>query len=164
MTGRDELALIAELGAAYAGFLAIFLIFARREGRFSPADSLAIRSMILGSFSAVFIALFPIVLGTFDLSEAIVWRVASGFGLLVLLPVGASMGLAQRRLSPSEKIELGSLPIAAWILVFAITTLFLSNVFAIFGDPSAGPHIGGLVVMLAITTLNFADIAFKRLI
>ena len=62
MGATDELALFAQLGAAFAGFIAIFLIFARREGRFSAADSLRIRSIILASFSAVFFSLVPLVL------------------------------------------------------------------------------------------------------
>jgi uncharacterized membrane protein YhaH (DUF805 family) len=165
LAGRDELALIAELGAAYAGFLAIFLIFARREGRFSPSDGLAVRSMILGSFSTIFLALVPLAIGTFGIAEQIVWRASSTFGLLVLLSVGANISLASRRLSPEDRTELGSTaPMVAWALTALIAILFLSNVFAVLGPPSAGLHIAALVALLGITTLNFADIAFKRLI
>lgn len=57
MHATDELALLTELGAAFAGFVAIFLIFARRERRFSPADSLRIRSIILASFRVSSVAL-----------------------------------------------------------------------------------------------------------
>jgi hypothetical protein len=70
MNAMSELVLFAELGAAFAGFIAIFLIFARREGRFSPADSLRIRSIILASFSVVFTALAPLVLGQAGFSGA----------------------------------------------------------------------------------------------
>ena len=164
VTGRDELSLIAELGAAYAGFLAIFLIFARREGRFSPSDGLAIRSMILGSFGTIFIALVPLALGTLDWVEANVWRASGAFGLLMSVFIAGNVGLSQRRLAPEERAKLGRLPIAAWALSALIVSLFLSNLLAAFGGPSAGLHIASLVLLLGITTLNFADIAFRRLI
>jgi hypothetical protein len=165
LAGRDELTLIAELGAAYAGFLAIFLIFARREGRFSPSDGVAIRSMILGSFSIVFIALVPLALGAIGVVEETAWRSSSCFGLIVSLAIGANIGFSIRRLSPEERTELGSTgPIVAWGLTALIAFLLLSNTFALFGPPSAGLHIAALVALLGITTLNFADIAFERLI
>jgi len=165
LAGRDELTLIAELGAAYAGFLAIFLIFARREGRFSPSDGLAVRSMILGSFSTIFIALVPLALGTFDIVEENLWRVSSSFALFVSFLVGANMGLASRRLSTEDRAELGfRAPMMAWALTALIVILFLCNALAVLGPPSAGLHIAGLVALLGITTLNFGDIAFKRLI
>ena len=98
MSGRDELVLMAELGAAFAGFLAIFLIFAKREGRFSPTDSLAVRSMILGSFSTVFLALAPLALAALGAGESLVWRTSSGLGLLAALSISLSMALAHRRI------------------------------------------------------------------
>lgn len=165
MTGHDELALIAELGAAFAGFLAIFLIFAKREGRFSPVDSLAVRSMILSSFSTIFIALVPLALAVLEFSEPVVWRSSSGFGLLVLSLVAVNMGLSQRRIPPSSRTDLNSaLVIAVWLMASTVAALFAANVFAVFGTPSAGLHISALVVMLAVTALNFSDIAFKRLV
>ena len=165
MTGRDELALIAELGAAFAGFLAIFLMFAKREGRFSPVDSLAVRSMILTSFSTIFIALVPLALAALEFSEPVVWRASSGFGLLGFCLVAVNMGLSQRRIPPSSRTDLNSaLVIVVWLMASTAVALLTANVFAVFGSPSAGLHISALVVMLAITALNFSDIAFKRLI
>lgn len=165
MSGHDELTLIAELGAAFAGFLAIFLIFAKREGRFSPVDSLAVRSMILTSFNTIFIALVPLALAALGFSEPVVWRASSGFGLLVFSLVAVNMGLAHRRIPPSDRTDLNSaLVIAAWLMASSAVALFLANVSAVFGTPSAGIHISALVVLLAITALNFVDIAFKRLV
>jgi hypothetical protein len=165
LTGRDELTLIAELGAAFAGFLAIFLIFARREGRFSPVDSLSVRSMILTSFSTMFIALVPLALAAYDFSEPVLWRVSSGFGFVVFFSVATNMGLTHRRIPPSDRADLNTaLVVVAWFLASAGVGLFLANTSAVFGPPTAGIHISALVVLLAITAVNFADIAFKRLI
>ena len=87
MNLRDELGLIAELGVAFAGFVSIFLIFARAEGRFSPADSLRVRSIILASMSAVFMALLPLVLIHAGVTDGSLWRSASLAALVIgLLP------------------------------------------------------------------------------
>jgi hypothetical protein len=165
VSGRDELILLAELGAAFAGFLAIFLIFARREGRFSPIDSLAVRSMILGSFSTVFLSLAPLALAALEVSELAVWRASSALGLLLILSVGVSMALAHRRVPRDVRSDLKPiLVVAAWSLATLVTALFIANLAGYFGGPSAGLHISGLVLLLGITALNFSDIAFKRLI
>jgi hypothetical protein len=165
LIGHDELILIAELGAAFAGFLAIFLIFAKREGRFSPVDSLAVRSMILSSFSTIFIALVPLALALLGFSEPVVWRASSGFGLLAFALVGLNMGLAQRRIPADDRGDLSrGLVIGAWLMGSVAAVLLVANVSAVFAPSSAGLHIAALVVLLAITALNFSDIAFKRLI
>ncbi len=165
MSGHDELILMAELGAAFAGFLAIFLIFARREGRFSPTDSLAVRSMILGSFSTLFLALAPLALAALDTPEVVVWRVSGALGFLVFISVSASMALAHRRIPRDARADLNPrLVIAAWLLASLAMVLFLANLAGQFGGPSAGLHISALVVLLGITAINFSDIAFKRLI
>ena len=127
MTGREELALIAELGVAFAGFLAIFLIFARREGRFSPADSLRVRSIIVSSLAAVFLALAPLAMSLYGWQGAVLWRAASG-------------------------------------LVLVIGVLLISNIFEVFGAPSAAPYVAALICTLGIAASNFVTIAFQRLL
>ena len=47
MPGSSELILIAELALGYAGFMAIFLIFARRKGHFNLADAFIVCGAIL---------------------------------------------------------------------------------------------------------------------
>jgi len=66
--------LIAELGIGFAGFLAIFLIFVRSEGRFSPADSVRVRVIILSSFITIFMALLPLLLMLSDVATSTMWR------------------------------------------------------------------------------------------
>lgn len=113
MQGAAELALIAELGVGYAGFVAIFLIFARRDDRFSPADSLRVRSIIASSFQTVFYALLPLALSLYGLTEPQLWRVAS----LPAIATGALVGLHIARvhlsLTPEDRLEVGI--IHSWI-------------------------------------------------
>lgn len=165
MQGSDELILLAELGAAFAGFLAIFLIFARRDGRFSPTDSLAVRSMILGSFMTLFLALAPLVLAALEIEPATVWRVSSALTLLVIVLVAVNMARAHRRIPRDARGDLKTgLVVVAWTLATTVAVLSAINLLGLAGSRAAGVHLASLVAILGITAVNFSDIAFKRLI
>ena len=165
MAPTGELALFAELGAAFAGFIAIFLIFARREGRFSPADSLRIRSIILASFSAVFFSLVPLVLHRGGLSGASLWRAASAVALVGGLVQGAVVARSQFALSPEDRTDVGRVhSVITWGLFTVAAILFMSNVFALGTAPAAWPYLASLTCILAIAAMNFVTIAFQRLL
>lgn len=165
MTGREELALIAELGVAFAGFLAVFLIFARREGRFSPADSLRVRSIIVSSLSAVFLALLPLALNLYGLEGPSLWRMASILALAVGTATSLHVGLKQLALPPEERAKVGFVHSnIAWGLVLVIAMLLVSNVLGLFHEPSAAPYVGALICALGVATSNFVTIAFQRLL
>lgn len=165
MNAAPELSLLAELGAAFAGFIAIFLIFARREGRFSPADSLRIESIILASFAAVFFSLFPLVLYHSGFPDGTTWRVASAVALLAGLAAGGVVARRHLALSPEDRAEVGVWhAVVTWSL-FTLAAVFLaSNLFAVFHDPTAWPYLATLVCVLAIAAANFVTIAFQRLL
>jgi len=161
----DELALIAELGVAFAGFLAVFLIFARREGRFSPADSLRVRSILVSSFSAVFLALLPLILNLYGLPVLTLWRVASCSGLVLGSLIALHIASIQYALRPAERAAVGLLHTGvAWGLVGIVFVLLLGNTIGLFGGPSAGPYMTALVCTLGVATSNFITIAFQRLL
>jgi len=165
MTGREELILIAELGAAFAGFLAIFLIFARREGRFSPADSLRVRSIIVSSLAAVFLALVPLGMNLYGLQGAILWRTASVVGLALGVGVSLHVGLRQYALPAEERAAVGFVHSnVAWGLVIVSFVLLASNIFGLFSEPTAAPYVTALICCLGIATSNFVTIAFQRLL
>lgn len=52
----EHLPVFAEVCVAYAGFISIFLIFARRDGRFEKYDSLRVESIFTASFMGVFMS------------------------------------------------------------------------------------------------------------
>jgi hypothetical protein len=165
LTGREELALIAELGIAFAGFLAIFLIFARREGRFSPADSLRVRSIIVSSLSAVFLALLPLAIHLYGMEDARLWRTSSIVALTVGVLMSVHVGRKQYALPPEDRAEVGFLHSnVAWGLVLVSGLLLASNILGVFREPSAAPYIASLICALGIATSNFVTIAFHRLL
>lgn len=165
MAATGELALIAELGVAFAGFLAIFLIFARREGRFSPPDSLRVRSILISSFFAVFFALLPLALSLYGMRTHTLWRIASGAGLFIGVLAGLAIARRQLALTPEERATVGNLhTIVAWGLVFLAAVLFAGNTLGMFGEPAAAPYVTALICSLGVATSNFVTIAFQRLL
>ena len=164
-SATELLSLIAELGLGFAGFLAIFLIFARREGRFSPADGLRVRGIISASFLAIFGALLPLLLAQLELGEATVWRASSVVFLLVGGLATGAIGRRQLALSPDERAAVGFLNnVITWGITSLALVLLLANALGGFGEPSAPPYLTALVVALGVATSNFVTIAIQRLL
>lgn len=161
----DHLSLIAELGIAFAGFVAIFLIFARRDGRFSAADSLRVRSIILSSLGVVFIVLAPLLLHSYGLREVLLWRTASTIGLAVGLPTGLNVGARQLRMSVADNAEVGAVhTFVSWGLFLLAFALLSTNALGLFFEPTAWPFLTASACILGIATSNFITIAFQRLL
>lgn len=165
MSATDELTLIAELAVAFVGFLAIFLIFARREGRFSPPDSLRVRSILISSLFAMFLALLPLMLHLYGMRPSALWRTVSATGLIVGMLVGVGIARRQLALSPEERSAVGTVhTLVAWGLFTAAAVLFAGNALGVFGAPTAAPYVTALVCALGVATSNFVTIAFQRLL
>jgi hypothetical protein len=58
----EHLAIFAEVSAGIVGFVSIFLVLVRREGKFPPEHALRVRSLILIGFIGIFMSLLPIVI------------------------------------------------------------------------------------------------------
>lgn len=62
MDALDRRGLIAEISATCSGFFAVFPMFSRADGRFSPGGGNFVRAMILSTLDALLFALLPRVL------------------------------------------------------------------------------------------------------
>lgn len=165
MGATDELTLFAELGAAFAGFIAVFLIFARRDGRFSPADSLRIRSIILASFSVVFFSVVPLVLSHAGYAGAALWRASSIVAAIGGLPAGVVVAAKHIALSPIDRADVGMVhSVITWGLFLIATIFIISNAFSTASGPSSWRYLASLVCILGIAASNFVTIAFQRLL
>jgi hypothetical protein len=161
----EQLSLIAELGIGFAGFLAIFLIFARREGRFSPADSVRVRAIIQSSFLAIFMALLPLLIMLSNTDAATLWRASSLIHFTASAAGAVVVGRQQLALAPSDRAEVGPLNnFIAWGLSLLQFILLAMNAIGVFGEPSALPYLASLVCLLGVATSNFVTIAVQRLL
>ena len=165
MEAQEQLSLIAELGIGFAGFLAIFLIFARSEGRFSPADSVRVRAIIQSSFLVVFMALLPLLIMLSDVEAATLWRASSLVYFAASVAGAVAVGRQQFALAPSDRVEVGRLNnFIAWGLSLLQFLLLAGNAIGVFGDPSALPYLAALVCILGVATSNFVTIAVHKLL
>jgi hypothetical protein len=157
--------LLAELCIGYAGFLAIFLIFARREGKFSPADGVRVRAIIFCSFFTIFASLVPLLL-TFAVSETPdLWRLSSASAAGAWVPIIASVGREQYALPLEHRAEVGRTNhFVAWGLVVLSVLLLVGNAIGLFGDPAAFPYLCVVAFGLGPPTSNFVTLAIHRLL
>jgi hypothetical protein len=160
---EEELLLgISQLGAVFAGFVSIFLVFAKKDGRFSPADSLRVRSIIHSGFSVVFGALVPFIFWSYEFGERQIWL----YSAIVFVFAGGlvSSDIARNMLAikgDSRKDLRGGSTFAAWSLgVIA----FVLAVSIIAGYAGAANYILALIAILAIAMINFVTIALRRLL
>ena len=71
----DYLPLLAEIGAALAGFGSLAGLIGRRGSSESPeVDAGRLRGMLERALAVVLLALLPLALGQFPISDAAVWR------------------------------------------------------------------------------------------
>jgi hypothetical protein len=166
MEARDELALIAEIGIALAGFLSILLVFASRDGRFSPADSVVVLSVVASGFGTVYAALVPLVLYHLGVQPPLLWRLCAAIALCSTLPI--SFYIARRERVVREKEATEAMPLASRIvaLVIGLFNLAILSVLAFGGLDSIAPgiYLLSLVGGLVLGAWNFVSLALARLL
>ena len=153
---------ISQIGATFAGFIAIFLIFARRDGRFSPADGLRIRALIYASLLIVIGALLPLLLHAYGAAEAQLWRGSAALYFAAGVP--ASIDAARRHLSMTQqdRREVGLLhSVVSWGLNLVVVAILGSLVL---GYGSVGNYVLALVLTIAIVMANFVTLSLKNLL
>lgn len=99
----QQLGLLAEIAATYSGFIAVFVIFAGQDGRFTESDKHFIQAMVLNCAFIVTFALLPRVL-IISLPEQTVFNSVAVFAACV----GAVMAMiiARDQMSmPEEEAE-----------------------------------------------------------
>jgi uncharacterized membrane protein len=161
----EQLVLTAQLGATFAGLLSIFLIFARREGRFSPADSLRVSSIVFSSFFVVFFALLPLVLQLYGLNAGAIWQAAGALACLAAIPIGVNVARRQVALRAAERAKVGRLHSAvSWSLFAAAAVLMVVDALGLHPELAAALYVTALGCGLGIATSNFLTIAFQRLL
>ena len=163
MLGSDVLILIAELALGYAGFMAIFLIFARRRGHFNSADAFRIRSIISASFFALFGSLLPLILNLYGYEGSLLWSISSTviafIGMAIMLPL-IYLNISMNN---DDREEVGRFySIAAWGLVVSGELLVAFNALGFLGQPSAAIYVTAMVSLLGVATVNFVAITFRR--
>ena len=161
---KEEALLIglSQLGGVFAGFIAIFTVFARKDGRLSPADSLRVRSIIYASFIVVLGSLLPLLLSSFGVSDPALWKISAAVFLVLAIPAPVDVARHQLALSRQDRRQVGTVhQVVSWGLS-ATVTLLLGSIALSHGG--AGYYVLALMLTVAIATSNFVTIALQKLL
>lgn len=161
---REEAILIgiSQLGAVFAGFIAIFMVFTQANGKFSPVDALRVRIIIYTSFLSVLAALLPIVLNGLDITPAWLWRLTTVIYLLLSGSISFDILRNQRTLG---KVETPDRATRTFQLIarFLSLAVFVVGVLILAGIGQGGFYILILVINLTIAGITFISFAMHRL-
>lgn len=164
MTAAENLALIAEISVAMAGFSSVVVAYGRRyEAGWSASDRIRLSILVGGSLAVLFLALLPGALRWLGVDDVLAWTLSSGVVAVYVLVHGAVVALRMRG-------QVGRSPgklhpaIAAATIVAALAALVLQllNLAGRMGDP-AGAYIVGLELLLGAATLQFLRLVFTNL-
>ena len=153
---------LSQLGAVFAGFIAIFMVFTQANGKFSPVDALRVRIIIYTSFLSVLAALIPIVLHGLDIAPAWLWRLATTIYLLLSGSINFDILRSQRALG---KVETPDRTTRTFQLIGRILNLamFIVGALILAGIGQGGLYIVMLFISLTTAGVTFVSFAMQRL-
>ena len=153
---------LSQLGIGFAGFISIFMVFARRDGKFSTLDSIFVRAILVSSFLIAVGALVPLVVAGFTLPPADVWQYSAIAILLVsLLPTSNSVR-KYLALAKGDRANIGVLfSLLAWGLSALIVILYA---VVAFGMAGRAWYILALNLNIGLVMVTFATFAIRRLL
>ncbi len=154
---------MSQLGAVFAGFIAIFSAFTKPDGKFSRSESLRIRSMLYASFVTVLGSLFPLVVSAYGVPDPDLWRRSAV--LFLITGLAAVVNAARHEtlwLKESQRAQLGRIHFfVSWGLTAAAVILVALTALG-YGD--AGHYLLALLLTLAVALSNFATSILTRLL
>jgi hypothetical protein len=151
---------VSQLGATFAGFVAIFLIFVRQDGRFSPADALRIRALIYTSLLVVVVGLIPLALN-FLVEASQLWRASGAAALAVGTPVIIDVARSHLAMKVEDRREI---VMAHAVVTYGLAIASAALVAALalgFGD--SGLYVLALLLTLISVAVTFLTLSFKNL-
>lgn len=155
----EQLGLIAEIAATYSGFIAVFIAFSGRDGRFSPADSHFVQAMVLTALGAIVFSLAPRALSLFA-TESWIWTGSSSFA--VFASAAAGVFIARHQITmPSEEAQTVSSwwHVPGWTLG---TCTVLSFLAALLTEDRAAFYVVGATFALINAIWCFMAIVFRK--
>ena len=152
---------LSQIGATFAGFVAIFLIFVRRDGRFSPADALRIRALIYTSLLVILTSLIPVMM-TFVVGEDVLWQRSAQLALAIGVMSIVDVARAHAAMTKADVADIVLLhAVITYGLAFAAAALVAILAFGL----AAGSALYLIAVMLTLVSVvvTFITLAFKNL-
>ncbi|MDJ0853014.1 MAG: hypothetical protein QNK04_31975 [Myxococcota bacterium] len=148
----------AEISVAFAGFISLFLLLARRDGSLAAEIAVLIRFILLGSIASLFLSAFPLVASALGIAGGSLWRTASCVGLTAGLAMGVFAATQRRGL---ENREVTGFVLLAWALASLSGMVFVSNIAGWPLPPNGALYLGAIWLTLAIAAVNLVDLVFR---
>jgi len=151
---------LSQIGAVFAGFMAVFIALAQRDGRLDPVSALRARSILYTSVTTIAAALLPLVIFAAGLTGDASLKISAGVAALMGLGLSIEGARHQMALTPEQKRATG--------LVFNIVSWGFSGVaFAVavaivFGAIHADYYPLSVFVMLIVSAANFVKISLEQ--
>tara|TARA_R110002073_G_scaffold246232_6_gene409073 strand:- start:6789 stop:7277 length:489 start_codon:yes stop_codon:yes gene_type:complete len=150
---------ISQLGAVFAGFLAIVLVYAGKDGRMSPPRGLRARAILHSSFLVIFGALLPLVFDALHQDVSRVWQ----WSAIAVLPIGSLM--VAEGVRHHLKMSAGDRQQAGWLqtmVPWSFSGLGMALILGLaLGYGAGGLYILALVLALASATISFMTMALE---
>jgi hypothetical protein len=159
------LSIIAEVGAAFMGFIVIFTVLSRRDGKLSEPDSLRARALMNAAVFVTLLALSPIAVYELGVTEDKLWRIQNWAAAFFIVVIMVFQRLSEHRAEASWLKEVGVLTVGvAWVVVLGSMIVFVVGGLELFGLPASGLYLLGLITMLSMASLMFLSIVTQRLL
>jgi len=153
---------ISQIAVTFLGFIAIFFVFTRRDGRFSPSDAMMVRTLLNASVVVLFGALIPVTYGLFDLTGAFLWQVSAATLTVLGTPGVIANAVLHARMPKGERQQVAPLhAFGNWSLTLLV---FVLGVMVMAGWAGAEVYVLALIISLFVATLNFVTILLKRIL
>ena len=156
----------AEFGIGLAGFASIFLALTRRGGRLARGDAYRVRWMLINSLGAAGLAIVPVTLETLGLRPPLLWQVASGLHVAIMLAGTVPSAFAQfERLEAGDRAQISPFfHVIGWSVASVVLAAQTLNALGFLVGPSAGPYLLSVALMLTLGGMHFVGLLFGRLL
>ena len=155
----------AEVAISLAGFVGVFLVLARRDGAFSPADSFLIRVLVLCCVPPMFYAVLPLLLHGFGFTLPRVWTTSSVAAAIAIGAISVHVLMTQARL-PKDGSQL--LPI--WQSLFSYGAVSAALIALVvngagwLGPASGALYAAGVWLILFVGGVTFTLLILRRVL
>jgi len=160
MPHEPLLVTLSQIGAVFAGFMAIFIALVQRDGRMDRVAALRARSILYASVITIFGSLLPLVLFAVGLSEMMSWKLSAAVTVIVGVGLAIEGAGHQLALTPEQKRATGLIfNIVSWGLPAISTGLAICVATGLIGT---GNYLAGITIMLTLAAVNFVKISLEQ--
>lgn len=160
MPHESLLLAFSQIGAVFAGFIAIFIALIHHDEAMDKVVALRARSILHTSVVTIFSSLLPLVLFAAGFSEAASWKLSAG--AIVLIGLGLSIEGARHQLALSSEQKKAT-GLVFNVLSWGLTLVSFALAFSVFiGAAPSGIYPAGIAIVLVVSALNFVKVSLEQ--